>query len=264
MFPQVRETLGQLAAEAAMVEGMVIGMEAAGWHYGKYFVPNKKLLYSAMVLTQQLYPGNSSPRFASCPAAAWSCCPPRSPISPIPRSRTYIDQTQRSPVTDSIGRVKLFKLAWDAVGSEFGSRHQQYEMFYAGATMVTRGHAFRTYDWDRAVGLVDGLMSTYDLPLDEAESDLTCRTAVSTRVRCAPRWDTTRPGSPSLRPGRPKATPGVTVNSFTSVSLDPPLVLFCLADRSSLRPWFEGPEHFAVNVLAKGQQALSNLFARPS
>jgi len=55
-FPQVRETLGQLAAETAMVEGMVLGMEAGGWHYGKYFVPNKKLLYSAMVLTQQLYP----------------------------------------------------------------------------------------------------------------------------------------------------------------------------------------------------------------
>ena len=55
-FPQVRETLGQLAAETAMVEGMVVGMEASGWHYGKYFVPNKKLLYSAMVLTQQLYP----------------------------------------------------------------------------------------------------------------------------------------------------------------------------------------------------------------
>ena len=55
-FPQVRETLGQLAAETAMVEGMVIGMEASGWHYGKYFIPNKKLLYSAMVLTQQLYP----------------------------------------------------------------------------------------------------------------------------------------------------------------------------------------------------------------
>lgn len=57
---------------------------------------------------------------------------------------------------------------------------------------------------------------------------------------------------------------GLTVNSFTSVSLEPPLVLFCLANRSTLAPWFERAEHFAVNVLAKGQQALSNLFARPS
>lgn len=57
---------------------------------------------------------------------------------------------------------------------------------------------------------------------------------------------------------------GVTVNSFTSVSLDPPLVLFCLATRSSLLAAFEQAAHFTINVLAKGQQALSNRFARPS
>jgi len=57
---------------------------------------------------------------------------------------------------------------------------------------------------------------------------------------------------------------GVTVNSFTSVSLAPPLVLFCLSTRSSLLPAFEQGSHFAVNVLAAGQQALSNRFARPS
>jgi flavin reductase (DIM6/NTAB) family NADH-FMN oxidoreductase RutF len=57
---------------------------------------------------------------------------------------------------------------------------------------------------------------------------------------------------------------GVTVNSFTSVSLDPPLLLFCLATRSSLFGAFEQAGHFAINVLAKSQQALSNRFARPS
>jgi 4-hydroxyphenylacetate 3-monooxygenase len=41
-----------------MVEGLVVAMESAGWNYGTYFVPNKKLLYSAMVLTQQLYPSS--------------------------------------------------------------------------------------------------------------------------------------------------------------------------------------------------------------
>lgn len=64
---------------------------------------------------------------------------------------------------------------------------------------------------------------------------------------------------------RPDGThTGVTVNSFTSVSLEPPLVLFCLATRSTLLPAFEQTSHFAVNVLGRGQQALSNRFARPS
>ena len=57
---------------------------------------------------------------------------------------------------------------------------------------------------------------------------------------------------------------GVTVNSFSSVSLNPPLVLFCLSTRSSLLTTFENAGHFAVNVLSKDQQALSNRFAKPS
>ncbi len=167
-FPQVRETLGQLAAETAMVEGMVLGMEAGGWHYGKYYVPNKKLLYSAMVLTQQLYPKFLT-TLRELSGGGMIMLPSSVDDFANPEIAGYIAQTQRSPVTDSTGRVKLFKLAWDAVGSEFGSRHLQYEMFYAGANMVTRGHAFRTYDWDRATGMVDTLMSTYELPRVEAE-----------------------------------------------------------------------------------------------
>ena len=48
--------------------------------------------------------------------------------------------------------MKFLKAAWDAIGSEFGSRHTQYEMFYAGARFVTCGHSFRTFDWNDATG----------------------------------------------------------------------------------------------------------------
>ena len=61
-------------------------------------------------------------------------------------------------------RVKLFKLAWDAIGSEFGSRHIQYEMFYSGAQLAVRNHSYRTFDWDKATDMVDHFMATYDLP----------------------------------------------------------------------------------------------------
>ncbi len=56
---------------------------------------------------------------------------------------------------------------------------------------------------------------------------------------------------------------GVTANSFNSVSLDPPLVLFSL-DRRAYSLWdFLSTGHFAVNVLAEGQAELSTRFARP-
>jgi flavin reductase (DIM6/NTAB) family NADH-FMN oxidoreductase RutF len=57
---------------------------------------------------------------------------------------------------------------------------------------------------------------------------------------------------------------GVTVNSFTSVSLEPPLVSFCLSNRSTLLSAFATADHFAVNVLARHQQALADRFAKPS
>ncbi|QHF40073.1 flavin oxidoreductase [Pseudomonas sp. S34] len=56
---------------------------------------------------------------------------------------------------------------------------------------------------------------------------------------------------------------GVTANSFNSVSLDPPLILWSIDKRSSSHEVFEESSHFAVNVLAADQIDLSNNFARP-
>lgn len=159
-FPPVRETLGQLAAEVTMVEGLVAGMEAAGNYYGRYWVPNRRMLYSAQVLTQQLYP--SFVKSIRELAGGGLIMVPSS-VEDLHGAETseYVKRFQSSPATDALGRVKLMKLAWDALGSEFASRHLQYEMFYAGATMVTRGHAFRTCEWGAMTQQVDDYLSTY-------------------------------------------------------------------------------------------------------
>ena len=54
---------------------------------------------------------------------------------------------------------------------------------------------------------------------------------------------------------------GLTANSFSSVSLDPPLLLVCLANNAGSLPAFLEAEHFAVNVLHIGQQPISSRFA---
>jgi len=56
---------------------------------------------------------------------------------------------------------------------------------------------------------------------------------------------------------------GLTGNSFSSVSLDPPLVLWSLACSAPSLPAFRAATHFGVNVLTTEQQALSVRFARP-
>jgi flavin reductase (DIM6/NTAB) family NADH-FMN oxidoreductase RutF len=55
----------------------------------------------------------------------------------------------------------------------------------------------------------------------------------------------------------------ITVNSFTSVSLTPPMVLWCLDDRSSQFERFSKADAFAISILAADQRALSDQFARP-
>jgi 4-hydroxyphenylacetate 3-monooxygenase len=161
-IPAVREILGQMAAETSMVQSMLEAMEVMGTNYGSYFVPDGSRLYSAMVLTQQLYPKFVG-QLRELSGGGMIMLP--SSVHDFDSTETagLIGKTQRSPATDAKGRVKLFKLAWDAVGSEFGSRHLQYEMFYAGANMVTRGHAFRTADWENSGGMVNRFMETYDL-----------------------------------------------------------------------------------------------------
>ena len=160
-MPPIREQLGRMAAQAAMVDAMVHGMEAAGGPYAGAYVPNKHFMYAAQVLTQELYPKliNSIRELAG---GALIMLPSSQADLADPELRPIIERTQRSPAMAPLDRVKFLKAAWDAIGSEFASRHTQYEMFYAGAQFVTAAHSFRTYDWAAAGALLDGLLSGYD------------------------------------------------------------------------------------------------------
>src|SRR6266404_2750976 len=57
---------------------------------------------------------------------------------------------------------------------------------------------------------------------------------------------------------------GMTANSFTSVSLDPLLILVCVDHRAKILPFLQKKKHFGVSVLKAGQQAVSEYFARGS
>ncbi|MFV8817212.1 flavin reductase family protein [Haliea sp. E17] len=55
---------------------------------------------------------------------------------------------------------------------------------------------------------------------------------------------------------------GMTANSFASVSLEPPLVLWSLQNNSEVFDTFSAPAYYAINVLTNQQLALSNQYAR--
>jgi 4-hydroxyphenylacetate 3-hydroxylase, reductase component len=57
---------------------------------------------------------------------------------------------------------------------------------------------------------------------------------------------------------------GLTANSFASVSLEPPLVLFCVSHQAPSLDGFNRSRHFAINVLASDQEEIAKRFARPA
>jgi flavin reductase (DIM6/NTAB) family NADH-FMN oxidoreductase RutF len=56
---------------------------------------------------------------------------------------------------------------------------------------------------------------------------------------------------------------GMTASSFTSVSLEPPLVLVCVSHRASVLAHLRRAQHIGINILSENQQDLSAHFARP-
>lgn len=165
-YPSVRETLGELAAQVGMIEAFVHGMEAKGEYYGRYFMPDRGLIYASQVQSQLLYP-KIMHALRELSGGGMLMLPSSIEDFDNLEISSVIRKTQRSPVLTAEERVQLFKLAWDAVGSEFGSRHTQYEMFYSGPRTVTTGMAYRTFDWKQAIGQVDTVLSGYPLPEDQ-------------------------------------------------------------------------------------------------
>jgi 4-hydroxyphenylacetate 3-monooxygenase len=85
-----------------------------------------------------------------------------------PEVRPYLDRYMRgSNGVDSVGRVKLMKLIWDSVGTEFGGRHELYERTYSGNHESVRAEVLFAAQHsglaDQMTGFAEQCMAEYDL-----------------------------------------------------------------------------------------------------
>jgi len=86
-----------------------------------------------------------------------------------PKIRTYLDKYVRgSSGYDAVNRVKVMKLIWDAIGSEFGSRHELYERNYGGNHEAIRTQIL---DAQNASGLTESYRQLADQCLAEYDVD---------------------------------------------------------------------------------------------
>ncbi|MEU7632341.1 4-hydroxyphenylacetate 3-hydroxylase N-terminal domain-containing protein [Nocardia sp. NPDC049220] len=161
-FPPVRGTLGQLAAHAAMVSGLVAAQEqeceidehGVAW-------PARTPNFAIQTLQSEFYPKLLQMVRELCGGGVIQL-PSDIRDYDNPEAAADLERYVQSPGWSSVERVKLLKLVWDLVGSEFAGRHEQYEMFYAGAPFLVRTRMAQVYDFAAAEALVDRVMSTYD------------------------------------------------------------------------------------------------------
>jgi 4-hydroxyphenylacetate 3-monooxygenase len=161
-IPGVQEKLGELAALVSSVESALIAAEyTAEPDSSGMLVPGKRALYGVMGLQSETYPrviailrdlvGGGVLQLPS------SIVDMKSPVT-APDVERYI----ASPGVTSEERIKLFRLAWDIIGSEFAGRHQQYELFYAGAPFVVKGvYTYRNYGYEAQVAELDEFLASY-------------------------------------------------------------------------------------------------------
>ncbi len=162
--PAVRETLGKMAAVEATIAGLVHGQIDAfeSWPEG-YACFNRRIMYAGLDWCTQNYSRFVDELRDLCGGSVFQMPAHISVMDDPALAERFLSYWQ-TPQGDAVARMKLFKLAWDMVGSEFAGRHQQYEKFYAGASFIIRNHSFREADWGEFNEIVDDLMAGYAYP----------------------------------------------------------------------------------------------------
>ncbi|MEM0158152.1 MAG: 4-hydroxyphenylacetate 3-hydroxylase C-terminal domain-containing protein, partial [Thermoplasmataceae archaeon] len=163
-IPSVIEKLGEVGTIASIVEALVLASE----YNGKIrpidvYSPNPRFLYGAMGLQADFY--SKVIHILRDLSGAGVLQLPSSYMDLISdETKSDIEKYITSPGFGSDARIKLFKLAWDVIGSEFGGRHYQYEMFYAGAPYVAKTYAYRNYGFEEGSEILDNILNSYSLP----------------------------------------------------------------------------------------------------
>jgi 4-hydroxyphenylacetate 3-monooxygenase len=162
-IPEVQTLLGEMSSYAAMMEGLVDAQIATcTTNLNGYVEPGRSALYAAIVLQSKAYPRMLELLRELCGGGVIQL-PSSVNDFTHPEMRDDIDRYIQSPNHRAEERVKLLKLVWDLMGSEFAGRQEQYEMFYAGPPFVVKKRMAMAYDFEKSDSLVEAILTSYHL-----------------------------------------------------------------------------------------------------
>ena len=152
--PAVTIMMGELVAFVSIYEAMLHAHETMGTIEDGVFWPSRTAYYAASAM-QSEFNGRMLELIREMAGAAFITLPSSDADFGNPESAADIERYMPSGSTDAKSRIKLMRLLWDFLGSEFGSRHQQYEKFYGGPSFGAKLNLYRNFDFERAGALVD-------------------------------------------------------------------------------------------------------------
>ena len=168
-IPAVHDALGHLAAQegmlAAMIHGQVHDHESLP---GGYVNINRRYMYAAIYWCYLHY-DEICTQIRELMGGGVMQMPSDISVLDNLETREIFETYWSTPEYTAQERFKLFKLAWDAVGTDFAGRHTLYERFYLGPAFIVRMHNHREAPWEEMHAMVDRMLASYDVPGAGAE-----------------------------------------------------------------------------------------------
>jgi len=163
-IPAVRETLGRLASLEALIGGLVAGQIEAWEEWPEGFAtPNRRIMYSALNWCQEHHT-EIIDTLRTLLGGYPLVMPASIDVVTDDGLRDTFERWWKTPSIEAVERHKLYKLAWDIVGTEFAGRHMLYEKFYAGSSVVVRNQSDREAPWQSFHDTVDRLLASIEVP----------------------------------------------------------------------------------------------------
>jgi len=151
---------GEVAALCAAFDGLVHAAQRFPLISQGVARPHPQYVYAGMSLQRRLIV-DLMRAVRELAGGAFQALPSSSLAFDSPETRADTERYYRSGIAGARDRVKLLKLIWDMVGTEFAGRQLQYEMFYSAAQPVVNARMFRAYDWTSAKAMVDRCLGEY-------------------------------------------------------------------------------------------------------
>jgi 4-hydroxyphenylacetate 3-monooxygenase len=152
--PGVQAMLGgDIAALGAAFDALVTAAERFPLVTDGVARPHPQYIYAGMALQRRLIV-DMMRTLRELAGGAFQALPSSEAAFVSAETRADTERYYQSAAAPARERVKLLKLVWDFVGTEFGGRQLQYEMFYSASQPVVNRRMFKSYDWQAAKAAV--------------------------------------------------------------------------------------------------------------